>query len=408
MKKLLSLTLGILTAVGAFIDIGDLVTDALVGARYGMNLAWVTVLAVIGIATYAEMAGRVAAVTGRPVFDLVRERLGARVALVDLAASFGLTGLLLVAELAGVALAIELATSVSYLAWIPLVAVLVFVLVWRVPFKGMERTYGVLGLAMLVFVWAAVALGPDWGALLRDAATPNVPTGEPVPTYFFYAIALLGAQMTPYEVFFFSSGAVEHGWTAENFLEMRMNVLIGFPLGGLLALAIQVVSAVVFHPVGAEAESVAMTALPVSVALGQVGLALAIVGIVAATIGATLETLMSTGYTIAQYFGWPWGKFEKREQASRFNLVLILVLLAAAGVGLTTLDPIRLTIFAVFLGAATLPFTYLPVLVVANDVRAMGEHRNGRLANGIGSFYLVLLTVVSLAAVPLLVVTTAG
>ena len=29
MKKLASLTLGILTAVGAFIDIGDLVTDAL-------------------------------------------------------------------------------------------------------------------------------------------------------------------------------------------------------------------------------------------------------------------------------------------------------------------------------------------------------------------------------------------
>ena len=60
MKKLLSLTLGILTAVGAFIDIGDLVTDALVGARYGLNLVWVTVLAVVGIAAYAEMAGRVA------------------------------------------------------------------------------------------------------------------------------------------------------------------------------------------------------------------------------------------------------------------------------------------------------------------------------------------------------------
>lgn len=408
MKKVLSLTLGILTAVGAFIDIGDLVTDALVGARYGVNLVWVTVLAVVGIATYAEMAGRVAAVTGRPVFDLVRERLGPRVALADLSASFGLTALLLVAELCGVALAIELATSVSYLAWIPLVTVLIFVLVWRVPFQAMERTYGVLGMAMLVFVWAAVALGPDWGALLRDAATPSVPAGEAVPTYFFYAIALLGAQMTPYEVFFFSSGVIEHGWGPEDFAKLRMNVLIGFPLGGLLAIAIQVVSGVVFHPVGAEAESLAMTALPVSVALGRIGLALAIVGIVAATIGATLETLMSTGYTVAQYFGWPWGKFEKRERASRFNLLVIVVLLAAAAVALTTLDPIRLTIFAVFLGATTLPFTYVPVLVVANDLRAMGEHRNGRLANTVGSFYLVLLAIVSLAAVPLLIITTAG
>ena len=41
-----------------------------------MNLAWVVVVGVVGIIVYAEMAGRVAAVSGRPVFDLVRERLG--------------------------------------------------------------------------------------------------------------------------------------------------------------------------------------------------------------------------------------------------------------------------------------------------------------------------------------------
>jgi manganese transport protein len=407
-KKIASLTLGILTAVGAFIDIGDLVTDALVGAKYGMNMAWVTVLAVIGIATYAEMAGRVAVVTKRPVFDLVRERLGPRIALADLATSFGLTFLLLVAELAGVALAIELATSVTYLAWIPMVTVLIFVLVWRVPFQGMERTYGVLGLAMLVFVWAAVALGPDWGALARDAVTPQVPTGEPIPTYFFYAIALLGAQMTPYEVFFFSTGALEHGWTTENFTEMRMNVLVGFPLGGLLALAIQVVSAVVFHPAGVEAESLSLTALPVAIGVGKVGVAVAIVGFLAATIGATIETLMSTGYTVSQYFGWPYGKYHERRRAARFNVLTIGSLLLAAAVGLTTLDPIRLTVIAVFLGAMTLPLTYLPVLVVANDRDAMGEHANGRLANAIGSFYAVFLSVVSLAALPLLIGTTIG
>lgn len=408
MKKIASLTLGILTAVGAFIDIGDLVTDALVGSRYGLNMAWVTVLAVIGIATYAEMAGRVAAVTRRPVFDLVRERLGPRVALADLATSFGLTFLLLVAELAGVALAIELATSVTYLAWLPLVMVLVLVLVWRVPFKGMERTYGVLGLAMLVFVWAAVALGPDWGALAREAATPSIPSGEAVPTYFFYAIALLGAQMTPYEVFFFSTGALEHGWTPENFTELRLNVLVGFPLGGLLALAIQVVSSVVFHPAGVEAESLALTALPVAIGVGKIGVALAIVGFLAATIGATIETLMSTGYTVAQFFGWPHGKYHERRRSSRFSVLLLVSLLAATAIGLTTMDPIRLTIVAVFLGAMTLPLTYIPVLVVANDVEEMGEHANGPLANTIGSFYAVFLSIVSLAALPLFITTTIG
>jgi hypothetical protein len=36
--------LGTLSAIGGFIDIGDLVADALVGARFGLGLAWVTMM----------------------------------------------------------------------------------------------------------------------------------------------------------------------------------------------------------------------------------------------------------------------------------------------------------------------------------------------------------------------------
>ncbi len=60
MKRLLGVTLGILTAIGGFVDIGDLVTNALVGARFGMHLAWVVVVGIIGICLYAEMSGRIA------------------------------------------------------------------------------------------------------------------------------------------------------------------------------------------------------------------------------------------------------------------------------------------------------------------------------------------------------------
>src|SRR5258706_26971 len=78
-KKLLGVALGILTAIGGFMDIGDIVANAATGARFGMSLAWAVLLGIGGIVVYAEMAGRVAAVAGRPTFDLVRERLGARV-----------------------------------------------------------------------------------------------------------------------------------------------------------------------------------------------------------------------------------------------------------------------------------------------------------------------------------------
>ncbi|GAA1569034.1 hypothetical protein GCM10009789_23110 [Kribbella sancticallisti] len=129
MKKLFAVTLGILTAIGGFVDIGDLVTNALVGARFGMRLAWVVVLGVIGICLYAEMAGRVVAVSGRPVFDLIRERLGRRTGLFALIASFLVTLLTLIAEIGGVALAFELASGVSYLLWLPLAAFAVWLVI---------------------------------------------------------------------------------------------------------------------------------------------------------------------------------------------------------------------------------------------------------------------------------------
>ncbi|HEY9564703.1 MAG TPA: divalent metal cation transporter, partial [Nocardioides sp.] len=83
MKKFLGIALGILTAIGGFVDIGDLVTNAQVGARFGLSLGWVVIVGVIGICVFAEMSGRVAAISGRATFDLIRERLGPRMAIMN-------------------------------------------------------------------------------------------------------------------------------------------------------------------------------------------------------------------------------------------------------------------------------------------------------------------------------------
>ena len=61
---------------------GDLVFNAAAGAMFGYQLLWVVVVGVVGIITYSEMCGRVAAVSKRAVFDAVRERLGFKVGLV--------------------------------------------------------------------------------------------------------------------------------------------------------------------------------------------------------------------------------------------------------------------------------------------------------------------------------------
>jgi Mn2+/Fe2+ NRAMP family transporter len=405
---MLQVTLGILTAIGGFVDIGDLVANALVGARFGMSLAWVVVVGVIGICLFAEMSGRVAAVTGRAVFDLVRERLGPRTALLNLAASSLVNLLTLAAEVAGVALALQLASSVSYLLLVPLVAFFVWLVIWRMPFERMERMFGLAGLALLVFAVGLWQLGPDWGALAHDALHPSVPSGEGHPTYWYYAIALFGAAMTPYEVFFFSSGAVEEKWTAEDLAVERANVYVGFPLGGLLSLAIAGTTAVVLLPRGIEVDHLSQVALPTVLALGKVGIAFLIVGFVAATFGAALETSLSAGYAISQYLGWQWGKLVRPREAARFHSVVLVALVVGTMLILTTLDPIKVTEYSLVFSAVALPLTYFPILVVANDPGYMGDKTNSRATNALGTAYLGLLVVVSLAAIPLMLATKAG
>ena len=408
MKRVFAVMLGILTAIGGFVDIGDLVTNAQVGARFGLSLGYVVIVGVIGICVFAEMSGRVAAVSGRATFDLVRERLGPRVGLLNLFGSMAVTLLTFIAEIGGVSLAIELVTSVNEVLLVPFIALLVWAVLWKARFSLMENVLGLLGLALVVYAVTLWQLGPDWGHLGHQLTTVGKPASEPWNAWAYYAVALFGAAMTPYEVFFFSSGGVEEKWTPKDILTMRLNVFIGFPLGGLLSLAIAGTTAVMFGPLDISVDSLGQVGLPVGIVLGKLGLAIAIVGFVAATFGAACETGLSAGYSIAQYFGWQWGKFVRPRQAAKFHLVLILATLLAVGVLVTGVDPIMVTEISVVFSAVALPLTYFPILVVANDPDYLGEHVNGRLANTLGMIYLVIIAVAAAAAIPLMVWTRMG
>jgi manganese transport protein len=408
MKRLFEVFLGILTAFGGFVDMGDLVANAQTGARFGMGLAWVVVVGVIGIVVYAEMAGRVAAISGRPVFDVIRERLGARAALVNLGASFFINILTLTAEIAGLAVVIELATAVNYLLWIPLAAVAVWLVIWKVRFSIFEKVFGLTGLLLVVIPVAVWQLHADGGGLLMQATHPTIPGSESLATYAFAGVALLGAAMTPYEVFFFSSGAVEDRWTRRDLNVNRANVFLGFPLGGLLSIAIMASTAIVLKPRGIAADTLGHVTLPVATAVGEVGVAILLVGMFAAIFSAALETSLSAGYTVSQYFGWQWGTFVKPREAARFHVVVIASILFSVALALTTIDPIKVTEYSIVLSAAALPLTYFPILVVANDPAYVGDATNGRILNAIATVYLVILVVVSVATIPLIIITKGG
>ena len=185
-------------------------------------------------------------------------------------------------------------------------------------------------------------------------------------------------------------------------------MFVGFPLGGLLSLAIMAASAWCYQPLGSRSTPSARRRCRSAMALGKIGLAVVILGFFAATFGAALETGLSAGYTVAQYFGWQWGKRVAPRQAARFHTVVLVSVLLGVALLLTTIDPIQLTEYSLVFSAVVLPLTYLPILVVANDRDYLGDKVNGRFANMLGMVYLVIIVVVAVAAIPLMIMTGVG
>jgi manganese transport protein len=55
MKKWVEIFLGILTAMGGFVEVGELVFSVNSGARFRFSLLWVVALGTVGIIAYCEL-----------------------------------------------------------------------------------------------------------------------------------------------------------------------------------------------------------------------------------------------------------------------------------------------------------------------------------------------------------------
>jgi manganese transport protein len=404
--KVFQIALGILAAIGGFVDIGDLVFNMAAGATFGYQLLWVVVVGVVGIVVYSEMCGRVAAVSGKAVFDAVRERVGFKAGLITLVAAQVVNLMTLAAEVGGVAICMRLLSGLPY-RWLILVAILLLgLVVWTISFDWIERIFGYGGLCLLVFAVASVKLHPDWGAVAHGFV-PHLETKDSV-LYVYFAVGLLGAAMTPYEVYFYSSGGIEEEWTPKDLGLNKANAIIGYGLGGFLSFTLMIVGGTLFLAQGIEPETLGTIALGAQVPLGQIGLLLAIIGILFAVGGASIDTLFSGAYNLAQFMGWEWGRYRSNAGAPRFTLTWMVLLVLALGIVMTGVDPVQLTEYAVIFSVVALPLTYLPILLVANDRSYMGQYVNGRFANTLGVVYLIIILAVSLSAIPLMIITNVG
>jgi Mn2+/Fe2+ NRAMP family transporter len=400
-KKLTPILLGILTSTGGFLDAGTITTAASGGARFGFGLVWPLAIGTLAVMLLVEMSGRLSAVSGKAYAEAIRERFGFRFYLLPLAADVLSNGLLLAADLGGIAVGLSLLTGIDWRLTLPVATLVVFALLWRGPFGLIEQAPSLLGLVTLAFVVAVPFAWHPTSGLVETLWRPSVAPKEET-TYLFLAAAILGATVSPYLVYFYSSGGREEHWTDRKLGVNRVTAVVGMGFGAVSCLALLLLSALVLQPLGMQGQTLSEVGLTLASPFGQVGGLLFALALTVTCLGAALEVSLALGFDVSQGFGWQWGQEHVPVHAARFNTVLIAYVAAATLLVVVVGDPLTLGLLGSAVVALFLPISLAPFLVLMNDPDYLRNRRNGALTNVATVAVLVIAFVVAVASLPLL------
>lgn len=399
MKKIMEIALGIVTSVGGFLEIGSIATAAQAGAEFSFQLIWAIVLGGICIIFLVEQSGRFAAVSGRTLPDAIRERFGFNY-FAFMYAVLGLVSLLvLAAEIGGVCVSLELATGVAFKWWSIPVALVIWLVIWLGSFGVIEKGVSLLGLVTLCFVVGAYMVHPPWNQVLH-AAVPSLPQHDQA-RYWFSAVSILGASISPYLFFFYSSGAIEDEWKETHVGINRVIAVSGMSFGSLISIAVLVLAAMLLLPRGIKLQHYSELPQLLIPVFGTKGFWLLVASLGIACLGAAMEITLQMAYLTAQGFGWNWSENQRPRDEARFSFAYTATIVLGALPSLFGLDPLTMTIFSMAATAATLPVSIVPFLFLMNDYSYVRIYRNGWFSNAVVISIIGLAFVLAVVTIPL-------
>jgi Mn2+/Fe2+ NRAMP family transporter len=226
--------------------------------------------------------------------------------------------------------------------------------------------------------------------------------------YGYYTVGLFSSILMPYEIYFYSSGGIEDDWTPKDLTINKVTAGIGFMLGGLLVFALISVGATLYLPQHIVPQRLSGTVFGASIPLGMWGFWFALAGIFFAVAGAAVETALAAAYNMAQFFDFKWGKRLKPSEVPLFTACWMGAVVIGLLISLSGTNPVDIVEYSVIFAVVVLPFTYYPVLRLANNRDAMGEHVNTPVVRVLGWIYLGLIALAALAAIPLMIATRMG
>ena len=164
----------------------------------------------------------------------------------------------------------------------------------------------------------------------------------------------------------------------------------------LVALFIVVVCAGTLYVHAVRIDTAADAAQALLPLAGRFSAGLFAIGLLNASLFAASILPISTSYTICEAMGWESGLDHKFQEAKQFYaLYTALIVLGALFVLLPGLPLIAVMFYSQVINGIMLPFTLIPILLIVNNKRLMGEYVNGRTYNVVCWVFVIAITAMS-------------
>jgi Mn2+/Fe2+ NRAMP family transporter len=373
-------------------DAGGITTYSMAGAHFGLSLLWSLIPITFALIIIQEMSARMGVVTGKGLADLIRERFGVRITF------YLMVGLVLtnfgnvMAEFAGIASALEI-FSISKFISVPLGAAFVWLLVVKGTYRSVEKIFLFACLFYVTYLVTGFIVKPQWGTILHATAKPHFNFGS---SYVAMLVGVIGTTIAPWMQFYLQSSVVEKNIKIRNLKHSQADVLAGSFIVNIVAFFIIVVCASTLFPAGIRIETAADAALSLKPLAGKYCTYLFAFGLLNASLFAASILPLSTAYTVCEGMGWEEGVNKKFSEAPQFyGLYSFLIFLGGGIILLPGIPLIGIMYVSQIINGLLLPFILIFMLILVNDRKLMGKHKNGRILNLISFLTIVILILLS-------------
>jgi Mn2+/Fe2+ NRAMP family transporter len=229
-------------------DVGNIVTAAQSGTRWGYRLLPLPLLLIPLLYMIQELTVRIGLFGGQGFGALVRSRCGTTWAWLAAGALALATLSSMVTEFVGIAGVGEMYGATRW-ALLPLAALSLILLMLSGEYRRVERIAVLIGAFELSFLVVACAAHPRLADVARDVAQQPLSDHG----YLYLGAALIGATFNPWMIFYQPSALAEKKLGAQHLRAARWDTAIGAALTQVLTAAVLVAAAATLGATGSNA-----------------------------------------------------------------------------------------------------------------------------------------------------------